>query len=46
MPCGPRLDAPGGLRHVMARGLERRAIIRDDRGHAAAGMWDPLLKHP
>jgi len=31
MPRGPRLDAPGVLHHVMARGLERRAIFRDDR---------------
>jgi len=30
MPRGPRLDAPGVLHHVMARGLERRAIFRDD----------------
>ncbi len=31
MPRGPRLDAPGVLHHVMARGLERRPIFRDDR---------------
>ena len=31
MPLGPRLDASGVLHHVMARGLERRAIVRDDR---------------
>jgi hypothetical protein len=31
MPRGPRLDAPGVLQHVMVRGLERRAIFRDDR---------------
>lgn len=31
MPRGPRLDAPGILRHVMARGIERRPIFRDDR---------------
>ena len=31
MPRGPRLDAPGVLHHVMVRGLERRAIFRDDR---------------
>ena len=31
MPRGPRLDAPGVLHHVMARGLERRTIFRDDR---------------
>ncbi len=28
MPRGPRLDAPGVLHHVMARGIERRAIFR------------------
>jgi len=31
MPRAPRLDAPGVLPHVMARGLERRAISRDHR---------------
>ncbi len=31
MPRGPRLDAPGTLHHVMVRGIERRAIFRDDR---------------
>lgn len=31
MPRGPRLDAPGALHHVIARGIERRAIFRDDR---------------
>ena len=31
MPRGPRLDAPGVLHHVMVRGIERRAIFRDDR---------------
>jgi putative transposase len=30
MPRRPRLDAPGYLHHVLARGLERRAIFRDD----------------
>ena len=30
MPRGSRLDAPGVLHHVMARGIERRAIFRDD----------------
>ena len=29
MPRGPRLDAPGVLQHVMARGIERRKICRD-----------------
>ena len=31
MPRQPRLDAPTTLHHVMVRGLERRAIFRDDR---------------
>ena len=30
MPRQARLDAPGILHHVMVRGLERRAIFRDD----------------
>ena len=30
MPRGPRLDAPGVLHHVMARGLDRQLIFRDD----------------
>lgn len=31
MPRQPRLDAPGLLQHVMARGIERREIFRDDK---------------
>ncbi len=31
MPRGPRLDAPGTLHHVMVRGIERRAIVDDDK---------------
>jgi hypothetical protein len=31
MPRGPRLDAPGSLHHVIARGLERRRFFVDDR---------------
>ncbi len=31
MPRGPRLDAPGALHHVMARGLDRQTIFRNDR---------------
>lgn len=31
MPRQPRLDAPGVLHHVMARGIERTQIFRDDR---------------
>ena len=30
MPRGPRIDAPGILHHVMARGIERREIFRSD----------------
>ncbi len=30
MPRGPRLDAPGVLHHVMARGMERQRIFQDD----------------
>jgi putative transposase len=30
MPRQPRLDAPGLLQHVMARGIERRKIFFDD----------------
>ena len=52
MPRGPRLDAPGVLHHVMVRGLERRAIFRDERDRAdfvarvgalaQAGAWTVL----
>lgn len=31
MPRGPRLDYPGALHHVLARGIERRKIFLDDR---------------
>ena len=30
MPRGPRLDAPGALHHVIARGIDRSTIFRDD----------------
>ncbi len=30
MPRGPRLEAPGTLHHVIARGIERCAIFADD----------------
>ncbi len=49
MPRQARLDAPGVLHHVMARGIERGIIFRDDRdrddwlqrlaGLAEAGAW-------
>ncbi len=29
MPRRARLDAPGTLRHVMVRGIERRKIVND-----------------
>jgi putative transposase len=31
MPRQPRLDAPGLLQHVMARGIERREIFKDEK---------------
>jgi hypothetical protein len=31
MPRQARLDAPGALQHVMARGIERRKIFWDDK---------------
>ena len=34
MPRQPRLDAPGLLQHVMARGIERRKLFRDDKDRA------------
>ena len=34
IPRGPRLDAPGALHHVIARGIERRALFNDDRDRA------------
>ena len=30
MPRGPRLDVADALYHVIARGVERRPIFRDD----------------
>jgi putative transposase len=35
MPRQPRLDAPGLLQHVMARGIERRQIFQDDKDRKA-----------
>ena len=32
MPRQSRIDAPGALHHVIARGIERRNIFRDDQG--------------
>ncbi len=33
MPRQPRLDGLGLLQHVMARGIERRKLFRDDKDH-------------
>lgn len=30
MPRKPRIDAPGALHHVIARGINREKIFRDD----------------
>jgi putative transposase len=30
MPCKSRIDAPGALQHVIARGINRQRIFRDD----------------
>jgi len=35
MPRQPRLDAPGLLQHVMARGIERRKLFRNDKDRKA-----------
>ena len=35
MPRQPRLDAPGVLQHVMARGIERRKIFWDDKDRSS-----------
>ena len=35
MPRQARLDAPGVLQHVMARGIERREIFKDDKDRAS-----------
>ena len=34
MPRQARLDAPGALQHVLARGIERRKIFWDDEDRA------------
>jgi hypothetical protein len=41
MPRQPRLDAPNTLHHVMVRGIERTAIVRDDldRADFVARPW-------
>jgi putative transposase len=35
MPRQARLDAPGALHHVICRGIERQAVVRDDTDRAA-----------
>ena len=35
MPRQPRLDAPGVLQHIMARGIERRKIFWDDKDRSS-----------
>ncbi len=30
MPRKARIDAPGGLHHIIVRGIERRKIVSDD----------------
>ncbi|MBW2012166.1 MAG: transposase, partial [Deltaproteobacteria bacterium] len=35
MPRQARLDAPGLLQHVMARGIERREIFKDDKDRSS-----------
>ena len=37
MPRLARIDFPGALHHVMARGIERREIFRDDEDRLAFG---------
>jgi len=45
MPRQPRLDSPGRLHRVMARGMERTDIFRDDRdretSETARASWCP-----
>ncbi len=31
MPRGPQIDVEGALYHVLARGVERRAVFRSER---------------
>jgi hypothetical protein len=40
MPRQPRLDAPGVLQHVMARGIERRKICWDDKDRKVPEVRD------
>jgi len=40
MPRQARLDAPGVLQHVMARGIERRKIFWDDKDRKVSEVGD------
>ena len=40
MPRQARLDAPGVLQHVMARGIERRKIFWDDKDRKVPEVRD------
>ena len=40
MPRQARLDAPGALQHVMARGIERRKIFLDDKDRKVPELGD------
>ena len=40
MPRQARLDAPGVLQHVMARGIERRKIFWDDKDRKVPEVGD------
>lgn len=42
MPRGPRLDSPGALHHVLARGIERGVIFRDD--HDREGFLERIAR--
>jgi hypothetical protein len=44
MPRQPRLDAPGVLQHVMARGIERRKIFWDDKDRKVPEVGDRKLE--
>ena len=45
IPRQARLDAPGVIHHVMARGIERRKIFRDDPDREAPTKKMPPTKN-
>ena len=45
MPRGPRLDAPGVLYHVMARGIIRQEIEPSEHGPERVSRRAVSLKH-